>query len=139
MHRDMSYDLDATFSQRGAGELQRTEVVRTQVHRTPGLRVTSQPQQHLLIHQAKSIGPSSLYQVVGQQGLYKPTANGPRYKSLTHSMGMPASDMAGLGDGLLDDQITLFGHQVSVKHIAVGAGLGALAWWLLRRKRRHAH
>jgi LPXTG-motif cell wall-anchored protein len=139
MHRDMSYDLDATFSQRGAGELQRTEVVRTKVHRTPGLRVTSQPEQHLLISQAKDIGPAHLYKEIGQQGLYKPTSNGPQYKSLAHSMGRPAPDMAGLGAGFLDDEVTLFGHQVSVKYIAVGAGLGALAWWLLRRKRRHAH
>ena len=60
--RDMSFDLDAAFSQRNAGELVREEQVRSRVIRTPGLRVVS------------------------AQGMYKPLHD-PHVRSLTHGYG----------------------------------------------------
>jgi len=44
MQRDMSYELDDSFSTRNAGELVRTMVPKTRVMRTPGLRVLAKPQ-----------------------------------------------------------------------------------------------
>jgi hypothetical protein len=109
MDRDMSYDLDAAFSTRMSGELQRETITRSRAIRTPGLHVIEQAE------------------------LYKPINDNPRYKNLGHGIARPSRDMA----GFLDDDVTLFGQQVAVKHIAIG-GVAALAVWYCFFRKKHA-
>ena len=109
MDRDMSYDLDAAFAGRNAGELQSVKPSRSRIRRTGGIVVETPDGDPEALDAVEATVVSDV------------------------ASPYPQPQMAGMGAFSAEVNIPVIGR-VNVLHIAIGAAVGVALAMLLRRR-----